>query len=165
MYFHEILSIQDIWGILLFNCIWLTWKWLFQESQMLLGQDWWLYMLEWVLLEFQLHNFSLMKMLHLKESKISEWVVDYMFSRRIIKKAINQTVIKSLLLMPMNQSSNDTSSSHNNGMKTKIMGLRPIGYECKLPIKKSLFLYLSQFFCMVTVNWKSLSFVFVFIIQ
>lgn len=71
MYFHDILSIQDIWGILLFNCIWLTWKWLFQESEMLLGQDWWLYMLEWVLLEFQLHNFLLMKMLHLKESKIS----------------------------------------------------------------------------------------------
>ena len=67
--------------------------------------------------------------------------------------------------MPVNQSSNGTSSSHNNGMKAKIMGLRPTGYECNLPIKKSPFLYLSQFFCMVTVNWKSLSFVFVFIIQ
>ena len=37
-----------------------------------------------------------------RNQKFPEWVVDYMFSRRIIKKAINQTVIKSLLLMPMN---------------------------------------------------------------
>ena len=37
-----------------------------------------------------------------RNQKFPEWVVDYMFSRRIIKKAINQTVVKSLLLMPMN---------------------------------------------------------------
>ena len=47
----------------------------------------------------------------------------------IIKKKLFRTNVN----LPMNSSSNDTSSSHNNGLCV-VLGLRIIGYVCNLPI-------------------------------
>ena len=57
----------------------------------------------------------------------------------IIKKKLFRTNVN----LPMNSSSNDTSSSHNNGLCV-VLGLRIIGYVCNLPIiwKKNFRLFL-----------------------